>query len=339
MEKRNKDLLNEDSKMSFLALLSMMIFGSAFWGIVLALRDIPPVTLGFLRAAMVSLFMFSLYIFMGRVLGRKKWTRPKIIFFANMKGVSGIILIIGTAFFGTALPNILQNIGMLLMDSGSTSSLASLIQGIGPVFTIFLAWIILKERMDRWKFTGLVIALPCTVVLTTYSSGDISLTSDETIGGTLNLLTAVSYSISGILLKTALNRKADPVALLGMNSTYAALMTFPLVSILWMIGVEEPIGSFSISLTSGLALFYISVCVYAVAAIIWYKVLKTGELSRITFFVFMLPVFSVILGYLLLGERLELVQIGAGVVLMVGVFLAQRSKKDNNVQPIRPPKV
>jgi drug/metabolite transporter (DMT)-like permease len=331
-------MADQANRAAFLAVFSMMIFGTAFWAIVLALKDIPPVTLGFLRAALAAGFMGGLYLFLGIVLKRKTWLKKERWLLAGLKKKRFLFLVAGTAFFGTALPNILQNIGMLMMDPSSTSSLASLIQGVGPVFTIFLAWIILKEKMGSWKIAGLLISIPCIFILTTYSKGGLKIGSEEALGGFLNLLTAFSYSISGVFLKVTLNRNADPVSLLGLNAFMGAIFTVPLMLLLWIIGIEDPIGTFSISPISLLALFYISVCVYAVAAVIWYRVLRTGDLSRLTFYVFLLPVFSVILGYLLLEERLDPVQAIAGFGLLIGVGVAQRSKKDKAPHVIRAPK-
>ena len=317
----------------------MMIFGSAFWALVLALDDIPPITLAFLRALIAAIFMILMYLFLGLVLGRKRWLKRERFLYAGLKDRKHIFLIIGTAFFGMALPNIMQNVGMMMMDPSSTSSLASLIQGIGPIFTIFLAWIFLKERLGIWKIVGLLIAIPCTIVLTIYSRDGFSIGSDAAIGGILNLLTAISYAISGVLLKMVLNKGADPVSLLGLNSAFGALLLLPITLLVWILSIEEPIGYFSISLISGLSLFYLSVCVYAVAAIIWYKVIRWGDLSRVIFFIFLLPVFSVLLGYVLLGERLEVIQLLAGGLLLLGVWISQRSKKDKKPQLLRPPKV
>ena len=317
----------------------MMIFGSAFWALVLALDDIPPITLAFLRALIAAIFMILMYLFLGLVLGRKRWLKRERFLYAGLKDRKHIFLIIGTAFFGMALPNIMQNVGMMMMDPSSTSSLASLIQGIGPIFTIFLAWIFLKERLGIWKIVGLLIAIPCTIVLTIYSRDGFSIGSDAAIGGILNLLTAISYAISGVLLKMVLNKGADPVSLLGLNSAFGALLLLPITLLVWILSIEEPIGYFSISLISGLSLFYLSVCVYAVAAIIWYKVIRWGDLSRVIFFIFLLPVFSVLLGYVLLGERLEVIQLLAGGLLLFGVWISQRSKKDKKPQLLRPPKV
>lgn len=269
-------MIERNDRSTILAIFSMMVFGTAFWAIVLALKDIPPVTLGFLRSAIAAVFMMSMYLFLGLVLNRRNLLRKEWWLFVRMKKRRYLLIVLGTAFFGAALPNILQNVGMMMMDPSTKSSLASLIQGVGPVFTIFLAWIFLKDKIGVWIFVGLLISIPCTIILTTYSGNGIDLGSDQVFGGVLNLLTAVSYSISGILLKMALNRKADPVALLGMNAFLGALFTLPVLMVVWIAGVEDPIRAFSMSLESFLALIYISVCVYAVAAIIWYRVLSTG---------------------------------------------------------------
>ena len=102
---------------SILAVFSMMVFGTAFWAIVLALRDIPPVTLGFLRAAIAAMFMGSLYLFMGFGLKRTVWLKRERWLLSDLKKKRYLLLVAGTAFFGTALPNMLQNIEKAIHQS------------------------------------------------------------------------------------------------------------------------------------------------------------------------------------------------------------------------------
>jgi drug/metabolite transporter (DMT)-like permease len=52
-----------------------------------------------------------------------------------------------------------------------------------------------------------------------------------------------------------------------------------------------------------------------------------GELSRVTFFVFLLPVFSYFVGYIMLDERLGTVQLMAGAILLAGVGISQVRRK------------
>ncbi|MDG6225216.1 MAG: DMT family transporter [Candidatus Thermoplasmatota archaeon] len=317
-----------------IAILSMAMFGTSFWGIVLALRGIPPVTMAFLRPLIASISLICFFFIIGkcRVLGGFRG-----LFTAGIGGRMPILPILGTAMFGSVLPNILQNIGMLMMDPGSTSTLASLIQGGGPVFTILLASVVLKERIGVFKVAGLFIVVPATFFLSAYSSEGFSLTSKETVGGLLNLLTAVSYSVSAMFLKIALNRGARPERLIIMNGLLAGLMTAPVLAVFCIAGWEDPASILNASAESLLALFYVSFGIYAVSGLLWYRAYRSDEVSRITFYVFLLPLFSAVWGYAMLGERLSPPQLAAGILVLVGVGIAQvRTRVRTRVNPIYP---
>ncbi len=309
-----------------MALFTMMLFGTAFYALVVALEDVPPVLLATTRSSLASVFLVGLLlIFWKRATGipRGDATLKKVVT-ADLKGKGSIWLILGFALFSTIIPNIMQNVGMTMMDPGSTSSLSSLIQGIGPVLTIFLAALILREHLDKWKVLGLAITLPATLILTTYGSSGFQLTSDATIGGLLNLGTAISYSISAIFLKTALNRGGNPILLVTLNMIVGTIMIIPVQIILMLIGWESPGDLFNISFQSFLAVIYLSISIAAIASFIWYLSLQREKVSKATFYIFLLPASPVILGYLLLGERLDIVQIAAGLSILLGVFVSQR---------------
>lgn len=317
-----------DRGMIIIAVLTMLLFGTSFWGLVIALDGIPPITLGFLRAILVALFMVSLFVFMSKFLGRREMLDKRNLLTAGVKGKRPYLLVIMFAVFSTALPNLFQNLGLTMMDPTSTSSLAAFIQGVAPIFTIILAVIFLKEKLGKWKVMGLLIALPSTAVLTTYGSGGIDLTSNETIGAFLNLLTALSYSISGILLKTSLNRGANPLHLVFVNALYGTIFLIPFALVAWSTGWEDPTSLIGSGIQVWLALIFVSIGLYGIAAVLWYKVIGSGELSRLIFYVFLIPVFSYFVGYIMLDERLDVVQMAAGLILLLGVGLSQiRGKK------------
>jgi drug/metabolite transporter (DMT)-like permease len=317
-----------DMNMAIIAVATMLLFGTSFWGLVVALEGIPPITLGILRAILVALFMFFLFVFMAKVLGRKGMLDRKNLFTAGVRTKRPFLLVFMFAVFSTALPNLFQNLGLTLMDPSSTSSLAAFIQGVAPVFTIILAVIFLREKLGKWKVAGLIIALPATAVLTTYGSGGIDLSSKETIGAFLNLLTALSYSISGILLKTSLNKGAKPLHLVFVNALYGTVFILPFSVITWITGWEDPISMFGSGIQVWLALIFVSIGLYGITAVLWYRVISSGELSRLIFYVFLIPVFSYFVGFILLGERLDVVQMISGAILLLGVGLSQiRGKK------------
>jgi drug/metabolite transporter (DMT)-like permease len=63
-------------------------------------------------------------------------------------------------------------------------------------------------------------------------------------------------------------------------------------------------------------------------------VIRAGELSRVIFFIFLIPVFSYCVGYIMLDERFNAVQLISGLILLLGVGLSQvRGKKVINRDP------
>ncbi|MCK5774348.1 MAG: DMT family transporter [Thermoplasmata archaeon] len=309
-----------------MALFTMMLFGTAFYALVVALEDVPPVLLATTRSSLASVFLVGLLlVFWERTTGTPRGDLTvKRLATADMKGKGPIWLILGFALFSTLIPNVMQNVGMTMMDPSSTSSLSSLIQGIGPVLTIFLAAFILREHLDRWKVLGLTITLPATLILTTYGPSGFQLASDTTLGGLLNLGTAASYSISAIFLKSALNRGGNPILLVTVNMIIGSILIIPIQIMLMVIGWESPADLLNISFSSFLAIIYLSISIAAIASFIWYLVLQREKVSKAIFYIFLLPAFPVLLGYLLLGERLDIVQIAAGLSVLLGVFVSQR---------------
>jgi drug/metabolite transporter (DMT)-like permease len=279
----------------------------------------------------------GLFLFLWAVRGERKYLRRESLFFAGLKDRRYAPLLVGTALFGTVIPNVLQNIGMKMMDPSSTSSLASLIQGVSPIFTILLAWMVLKERLTTWKVVGLALAIPATIVLTTYSQSGMDLGSEETVGALLNLLTALCYSLSGLFLKSALNKGAKPIPIIAVNSFLGTILLFPVTLVFWALGTEDPLVSLDAGPAALLSMVYLSVCIYAITAMVWYRVIRSDDLSRITFYVFLLPLFSYVFGYIMLGDRLSTVQVASGAVLLLAVYLAQlRGNPLRGQRPTRP---
>lgn len=304
-----------------MAVMAMFLWGNSYFVIVITLREIPPVLMGFLRIFMSWIFLMLIMWFLNRRMGRSGSARDMIT--GGVRWKWGFILAMGLALFGTTLPNIFQNIGMNMMDESSTSSLAALIQGSGPIYTIVLAVLIFKEKVGLWKLLGLLVVIPCTFVLTTYGSSGFSFDSAETIGAFLNLLVALSYSASAIILKIAMNKGGSPMKLLTANTFYATLLALPFLVTAYLFGWEDPVNPLAAGPVVWLGMLYLSIGVIVIAGILWYRVYQREEVSRVIFFVFLLPLFSTLVGYLVLDERLAPVQLIAGAALLVGVGISQ----------------
>ena len=72
------------------------------------------------------------------------------------------------------------------------------------------------------------------------------------------------------------------------------------------------------------ALIYASLIGTALAWGLWFGLVATGEASRASSYIFMVPVVAVLLGVLLLDETFRLVQVAGSVLVVAGIYLVNR---------------
>ena len=222
------------------------------------------------------------------------------------------LILIGAAIFSIALPNIFQNIGMQY----TTASTSSIIQSSSPIFTIFLAIIFLREKLTSNKILGATIAFVGTILLVT--GGKLSL-SGQIYGNILILLSAISYSISGVIVKKAL-LKVTPLTLVVIETMLGLIILF-FITIFF-----EPINILGLSIRAWVVIIVLSIFPNFLAILIWYKLLKITELSKLINLVYLMPVITIFFSYFLISEVVNIQTIILAILVIFGVVLTQMEK-------------
>ncbi|OYT57502.1 hypothetical protein B6U70_02370 [Euryarchaeota archaeon ex4484_162] len=222
------------------------------------------------------------------------------------------LILIGAAIFSIALPNIFQNIGMQY----TTASASSIIQSSSPIFTIFLAIVFLREKLTSNKILGATIAFVGTILLVT--GGRLSL-SGQIYGNILVLLSAISYSISGVIVKKAL-LKVTPFTLVVIETMLGLIILF-FITIFF-----EPINILGLSIRAWIVIIVLSIFPNFLAILIWYKLLKITELSKLINLVYLMPVITIFFSYYLIKEVVNIQTIILAILVIFGVALTQREK-------------
>lgn len=286
-----------------------MFFAVFCWGLSfpllkIALEEVEPITLATIR---YTIGLIPLIIFL---IGRRGW----VSIIRPLKNDFFFFLCLGLV--GITLPNIFQNYGMTM----TSAHISSIIQASGPIFTIILAVLILKEPLGTNKVLGTVIALSGALLLIT--GGGMSLEDSMFLGNFLVLMSAVSYAASSILSKKILE-KYDPlsVATLGMFLGTIILAVFSFLE-----SPQEKVPS--ISLYYWYIIIILALFPGALALLVWYWILRTSELSRIILFVYLIPVFASTISYFWPGEVITLSTILFAVLIICGVAIAQYEKGD-----------
>jgi drug/metabolite transporter (DMT)-like permease len=280
-----------------------LFFAILMWSISypiikIGLEEMSPLTLATLRQIII-IPMFTVLLAVKR---KEALSYSKEIWF----------IFIGAAVFSIVLPNIFQNIGMQY-TSASTSSI---IQSSSPIFTIFLAIILLNEKPALNKILGATIAFIGTILLVT--GGKLVLTG-MLHGNILVLLSAISYAVAGVIVKKAL-AKVSPFILINIETMIGFIILF-FVTIF-----VEPINIFDLSLKAWIVILLLSIFPNFVAILIWYRVLRVTELSKLINLVYLMPIITIIFSYYMLHEVITLQTIILAIIVIFGVALSQRDK-------------
>jgi len=291
-------------------LIAVVMWGSTFPAIKIALGDIEPITLGLFRAifGFMPIALFTLWEF-----GWKNTLRP---------AKNDFLILVGIALTQFYLPLVSQNVGMTLMDPETAASMSSLLQATAPIFTIFLSLLFLGEYIGIKKAAGTVIALSGTVMLVT--RGGVVLRGVTLIGNLMLLGSAVFYAVSGLLVKKALDNY-NPLSILSVSLFISVLLFLPTTFLL-----EDISHTIEIPSSSWILAIYLGLFANGIVLILWYYVLRTKELSKQILFVYLIPFFGIIFSYLFADETITIQTFIFGAVILIGITIAQYEKKSES---------
>lgn len=278
-------------------LLAVIMWGASFPLLKLGLEYVPPITLAAVRYSIAGLILIAV------VFARSGVKRSLSEFRLDWKALTLLGLV------GITVPNATLNLGLQF----TTASVSSMIQASGPAFTVALAVIFLKERLRGMKVLGLAIAVIGTILL--IGEGGVDLGNSTFIGNILVLVSSFSYSVSGVLTKRALERHS-PLTITGWNVAIGSLFLYASTPIEFGQSVSFPPDMIVI-------LLLLAVFPGCLAFLLYNYVLQKKELSSISFFIYLIPVFSTIISIALLGEVITAETVLFAALVIAGVAIAQ----------------
>jgi len=296
-----------EAKNFFVLLIAVIMWGSTFPAIKIALGEVQPITLGLFRAifGFMPIAVFTLWRF-----GWKSTLKP---------AKNDFFILVGIALTQFYLPLVSQNVGMTLMDPETAASMSSLLQATAPIFTIFLSALFLGEYIGMKKTAGTAMALFGTVMLVT--RGGVVLRGANLIGNLMLLGSAIFYAVSGLLVKKALD-DYNPLSILSVSLFISVIFFLPTTLLF-----EDTSHMIEISYSSWILAIYLGLFANGIVLMLWYYVLRTKELSKQTLFVYLIPFFGIIFSYLFADEIITIQTFIFGAVILIGITIAQYEKK------------
>jgi drug/metabolite transporter (DMT)-like permease len=280
--------------------LLMLLLLAALWGpsfllIKVAVAEIPPISLIFGRVGLAALLLYLVLRLSGGNLPRpgRIWIPLAIV-----------------ALFQTALPFVLLSWAEQYIDS----ALAAILNGLTPLFTILLAHLLTADdKLTLAKAIGIGLGL---IGVLFFVAPSLEAGMQAPSWGILAMIAvAASYGFAVVYAREHLNHLPSIVTPTG-QMILAAIYLLPL-----MILVDQPLSQplpsrQAIAAVTGLAIFGT-----VIAFIVYYRLLKSAAASYVSMVTYLVPVIGVLLGVIILDERLAWNDyIGAGLILL-GVMI------------------
>jgi drug/metabolite transporter (DMT)-like permease len=282
------------------ALFAVIVWGASFIATKIAVGEISPVAVVWLR------FAVGIPILFAAVLMRKQFAFPsgaEWLYFALL------------GFLGITFHQWLQSNGLKTAQATTTAWIVS----TSPAFIAVLGWMVLKEKLNFRQSLGIILAM--IGVLAVVSKGDLSslaIGKFGSYGDFLILISAINWAVFSILSRR------------GLKSHPSTQMTFWVMTIGWLITCVAFIANKSyteIHLLDGrgwMAMIFLGVFTTGLAYIAWFDALSQLPAAQTGAFLFVEPLTSMVVASIILKEQITFVSILGGAVILFGIWLVNR---------------
>jgi drug/metabolite transporter (DMT)-like permease len=282
---------------------AVIVWGASFIATKISLRDLSPVTVVWLR------FLIGVVILGIAARLRHQVSLPR-------KQEWTYLTLLG--FLGITFHQWLQSTALLTVQASTTAWVVA----TTPVFIAILSWLFLHEKLNWLQVSGIIFA--AFGVLLVVSKGSIKDILSGTYGTTGDILIAISalnWAIFSILSSRGL-KKYQPTQMMF----FVMLIGWLLTSILFFAG--RGFSDIShITWTSFAGICFLGIFCSGLAYIAWYDGLQALPATQIGSFLYIEPLVAVIVAWAILGERIVLMTLIGGVIILLGVRLVQRLNK------------
>lgn len=278
---------------ALLCLLSL-IWAGAFLFAKVAVSEIPPLTLAFLRVALAAAVLHIALYMTGH---RFNWSL----------GAMTPFLIMG--LLNNAIPFSLLFWGQTQIAAG----LAAILNATTPIFAFLIAGVWQKqEAIAMHRFLGVFAGFSGVALI--LSSGFSGLERSPVWAQIACLGAALSYGLAAAYAKRF---KGTPpiVSATGQLTGSSILLLVPAIV---FAGSWSPITTSAVAWANVIALGVIAT---AAAYLIYFRLLAQAGATNAALVTLLIPANTVLFGYLLLGEKLVAVQIAGFTCLLLGLLL------------------
>lgn len=292
------DEMNKNQFKWFVLLMLSLIWGSSFILMKKALLGLSPIQVGALRILITAFFLLIIGFKSLKKIKKEQW---KYVFFS--------------ALLGTLFPSFLYAFAIDKIDS----SIASILNSLTPFNTLIVGTLVFGFIFQKKQLIGILIGLVGTLILIMKGA---SLNPNQNYWfALLPIISSIGYAFNVNIIKKYL-QDLDAIAITTGNFI---LIIIPAFLVLLFTGFFT---SFELNETTEPALLYILILAIVgtgFAKIMFNKLIQISSPVFSASVTYLIPIVAVMWG-ILDGEKLSVIQLVAGVIILFGVYMVNKNK-------------
>ncbi|HII1555931.1 TPA: DMT family transporter [Staphylococcus aureus] len=272
-------------------LFTIILWGSAFPMIKIALNDFSAESLSAFRLILATIILLPFVII-------KKLPTPEL------RDIP-VIFILG--FCGFVIYHTALNFGETLISAGISGILVS----TTPIFSSALAYIFLKEHFSKWNWLSSLVAF---IGISIISISKDDYTTINVLGVFIILLASFSESLYFTFQKKYIEKYGFIAFTL-----YTIMASSPFMLIFTPEIINDIHGA---TFTSIVSVLYLAIFPTIIPYVLLAYIVKSVGVSDATMSLYLTPIVSLLLSYLLLDELPTTLAIIGGIITLLGVSLS-----------------
>jgi drug/metabolite transporter (DMT)-like permease len=289
-----------DKKIYFLMTLCTVFWAGAFIAAKLSAPFIPAFTLTFLRFSIASVILYFIVIKKENGLYKLKSSDIPVFLFTGVIGMFGYHVLFFTAIKYT------------------TAITSSIIGASNPIITALLAIIFLRDNFTPKRIIGILLSF--VGVFLTITEGSMVLIKSMAFnkGDIIMLIAVFMWAVYSIYSKKV-SVRYTPLVLTFYSFVFCSVFLIPFVI------YENPVSFIGkVPYYSYIAVLYMSIFPSVIGYLVQQIAIKQIGPSRTSIFINLVPIFSIVLSVLLLGESISVIKVFTTLLIIIGVYICQK---------------
>ena len=269
-----------------------VLWGGAFFFVGVAVVELPPLTVVLARVGIAAAILLGLTLFLGHSLPRT---------------LSAWMPFLVMGLLNNAVPFSFLNAGQTMVSVG----LASIINGMTPLFTALVMASFREERLTMYRAVGVLLGVAGVVLI---SRPDADMTDARLLGIGLCLAATLSYGFAALWGRRHL---ADVPPL---KSATCQLLSSTLIMTIVVAIVDRPWTLAMPSTEVWMALFGLALFGTAIAYVVFFEILTRAGASNVMLVTLLIPVTALLLGNMFLAEPILVYEIAGAAIIGLGLL-------------------